>query len=190
MANLKIKAFFEKLVHKARKNKLRGASAAIYGSSSEEVTIGDGSANASSYKQIVPRGILNTDFEYVTNSKGASLFELGYHSSSTSTVKYPQIKVKQAGLYLIDSTVYFSKSYTAGDRVYIVIYVNNVADNRHWFAERMSGTYQVGQLTRLVYLNANDVVQVRASNYTSAGRGYIYFSGATNIALTLVNPTI
>lgn len=190
MAKLKIKALLEKIVNISRKNNLRGIAASVGGLSAEEVTIGNGSANCSSYKQILPRGILNTDFDYSTTSGDASKFELVYNSNSTSTVKYPGIRVKQSGLYLVEGTVYFGVGYTAEDRVYITIYINNAVDNRHWFTERMSSTYQIGKLTRLIYLNADDVLELRASNYTSAGRGEVYLSAATRLILTLMNPTI
>ena len=190
MASLKIKALLEKIVNISRKNNLRGIAASVGGLSAEEVTIGNGSANCSSYKQIVPRGILNTDFDYSTTAGDESQFELVYNSKSTSTVKYPGIKVKQSGLYLVEGTVYFATGYTAEDRIYIVLYINQTTDNRHWFAERMSSTYQIGKLTRLIYLNENDVVELRASNYTSAGTGKVYLSAATKLSLTLMNPTI
>lgn len=190
MASLKIKALLEKIVNISRKNNLRGIAASVGGLSAGEVTIGNGSANCSSYKQIVPRGILNTDFDYSTTAGDESQFELVYNSNSTSTVKYPGIKIKQPGLYLVEGTVYFSSGYTAEDRIYITFYINNAVTNSWWFTERMSSTYQIGKLTRLIYLNTNDVVELRASNYTSAGRGEVYFSAATRLILTLMNPTI
>ena len=167
MADLKIKALLEKLTRMARKNKLRGIAATIGGLSSEEVSIGNQTANCNNYAQIVPRGTLNRDFDYFTTVGDESLFELVYNPETDTTSgnafpypagPYPGIKIKQPGLYLVEGSVYFSKDYTAEDRVYMVIYINYTAENRHWFTERMSSTYQIGKLTRLVYLNANDIV--------------------------------
>lgn len=198
MANLKIKALLEKLTRTARKNKLRGIAASIGGLSAEEVSIGNQTTNCNNYVQIVPRGTLNVDFDYSTTVGDESLFELVYNPETDTTSgifpapagPYPGIKVKQPGLYLVEGSVYYTSGYTAEDRVYMVIYVNYTAENRRWFTERMSSTYQIGKLTRLVYLNANDIVELRASNYTSKGRGLIYQSGQTKLSLTLVNPTI
>lgn len=198
MANLKIKALLEKLIKVARKNKLRGIAATIGGLSSEEVSIGNQTTNCNNYVQIVPRGTLNEDFDYSTTVGYESLFELVYNPETDTTSgaipapagPYPGIKIKQPGLYLVEGTVYFGVNYTAEDRVYITIHVNYTGENKRWFTERMSSTYQIGKLTRLVYLNANDIVELRASNYTSKGRGSIYFSGATRLSVTLMNPTL
>lgn len=189
MSDLKIKKFFEKITTKIRKNKLKGATVKLGGLGSTDLAF-DSSAttNGSTYVSIVPRGILDTNFVYATNND--DVFEYSTHASSTSSVKYPQIKIKQSGLYLVQGSVNFTSGYTAEDRIYITFYVNNAVTNSWWLTERMSSAYQVPQLIRLIYLNANDVIQLRASNYTSATRGNVYLGESTQLRLTLMNPTL
>lgn len=188
MANLKIKKLLEKITSKTYKNKIRGATAKLEGNGGTTVTIGSGSTNCSDPSTILPRGVRDTDFVYDTNN--SDIYEYSTHSSSTSSLTYPQIKIKQSGLYLVQGSVYFGTGYTAEDRIYITFYVNNAVTNKWWLTERMSSTYQIEQLIRAIYLNENDVVQLRASNYTSAGRGNVYLGDYTNLRITLINPTL
>ena len=190
MSDLKIKKFFEKITTSIRKNQLRGATCKLSGKGSTELAFdSNATTTGSTYVSIMPQGILDTNFIFTTY--GASgIYEYSTHASSTSSVKYPQVKVKQSGLYLVKGSVYFTTGYTAEDAVYITIYINDTVNNRYWLRERMSSTYQALHLVRLMHLNANDVVQLRASNYTSATRGKIYLSEATELRLTLMNPTI
>lgn len=189
MSDLKIKKFFEKITTKIRKNKLKGATVKLGGTGSTEISFdSNATTNGGTYVSIVPRGILDTNFVYSTNN--SNVFEYSTHANSTSSVKYPQVKVKQSGLYLVEGSVYFSSGYTAEDRIYATFYVNNAVTNSWWLTDRMSSTYQILQLIRLIYLSANDVIQLRASNYTSATRGKIYLTESTELRLTLMNPTL
>ena len=186
---LRTKKFFEKITTKIRKNKLKGATVKLAGTGSTGLTFdSNATANGSTYVSIVPRGILDTNFVYATNND--DVFEYSTHANSTSSVTYPQIKIKQSGLYLVQGSVYFTTGYTAEDRIYITFYVNNAVTNSWWLTERMSSTYQIPQLIRLIYLNANDVIQLRASNYTTPTSGQVYLTESTQLRLTLMNPTL
>ena len=93
------------------------------------------------------------------------------------------IKVKEAGVYEISGSAYFSTGFTANDLVHVEIWVNSTVINDAIFRTGTANYYCSVAVAPIIYsLNAGDVVYLYAYNQAGA-RGLVESRRRNGLAL-------
>lgn len=107
-----------------------------------------------------------------------------YYSVSSTGV----VTVKKAGLYFIESQVYMYTGFTASDTTYAGISINNDDPPQYRLIQYkvpVASTYNGVPLVRMLYLQANDTITLKARNETGA-RGTVQRYASTHFSLTKI----
>ena len=165
MSDLKIKKFFEKITSKIKSYEEIGMAAQLCGKNSSATT-GILTLTTSDQNPLVGQsnavlyGVDGTPSTATTTAQSNSLF--------TVTPSTGKIKILKAGHYLVIASAYAYDQFTAEDRFYLRVLVNDSSVNRFVVTERMSGTYQIIYLCQSYVAAANDELSIGVRNYTAA----------------------
>lgn len=107
-----------------------------------------------------------------------------YYSASSTGI----VTVKKAGLYFIEAQVYMYTGFTEGDYSYIGISINDDVPPQYrllQFRIQQANAYTSVCITRMLYLQANDTISLKAWN-TTAARGTVQRYQSTHFSLTRI----